>query len=447
MSTAARVRLADIATCFEGIIPSPICTCSADRVPNVTYLSIVHLIDETHVALSVQFFNKTRRNILENPRAQVLLVEPDTMMQYRLDILFERTETAGPLFDRVCTRLEAIASQSGMRDVFRLRGVDIYEVLDCRPVSGESTATADDSRLAVARLADLSLKLSSCADLDSLITTALEQLAATFGYGHAFIMVRSEDGSRLYTLASHGFPLSGVGSEVAIGDGLIGTAAARRLPVRSTNLMRERVMTRAVREEMRRAGDAGRLEEEIPLPGLPNAQSQLVLPLEARGQLLGVLCLQSDIAGRFLAADESWMQILARQLSASMIVAGFGATANNATVSVESPARASGETEVRYYPADDSVFINDEYVIKGVAGRILYKMLQLHVEQKRDEFTNKEMRLDPALRLPDYQDNLEARLILLRRRLEDRTPIVRLTRVGRGRLRLSLSQPIRLRVG
>jgi adenylate cyclase len=437
-------RLRDIASCFEGIVPSPICTCSGDGVPNVTYLSIVHLIDEQHVGLSVQFFNKTRRNILENPRAQVILVEPETMNQYRLDLQFERTETSGPLFDRVCARLEAIASQSGMRDVFRLRGVDVYAVIECRPIAGATTSSSPDSKQAVDRLADLTLQLSACADLESLITTALQQLATGFGYAHSFIMVRSEDGSRLYTLASHGFPDSGVGSEIAIGDGLIGTAASRRMPVRTTHLTRERLMTRVVRDELLRAGDAGRLAEEIPLPGLPNAQSQLVLPLEARGQLLGVLCLQSDIPGRFLAADESFMQIAARQLSASMLAVGFGTAVQTPTIRVESPARTTGETRIRYYASDDSVFIDDEYVIKGVPGRILYKLLQLHVEQHRQEFTNKEIRLDPTLRLPEYQDNLEARLILLRRRLEERSTTVRLDRIGRGRLRLSLSQPIRL---
>jgi len=83
---------------------------------------------------------------------------------------------------------------------------------------------------------------------------------------------------------------------------------------------------------------------------LPNAQSQLVRPLEARGEFLGVLCLQSDVAGRFLATDESWMQIAARQLSASMVAVGFGTAANVATVSVDSPARTGGETRVWYYP-------------------------------------------------------------------------------------------------
>jgi adenylate cyclase len=327
---------------------------------------------------------------------------------------------------------------------------DVYTVLDCRPVVRATTATADEEARAVARLADLTLRLSACCDLDALTTTALEQLDTLFGYAHSFIMMRSEDGSRLYTLASHGFPKSGVGSEVAMGDGFIGTAATRRVPMRTANLTRERVLARAVREELLRAGDAGRLEEEIPLPGLPDALSQLVLPLETRGQLLGVLCLQSEVAGRFLAADESWMQIAARQLSASMVAVGFSADSTEthaATVSVASPARASGETRVRYYPSDDSVFVDDEYLIKGVPGRILYKLLQLYLEQHREEFTNKEIRLDPTLRLPEYQDNLEARLILLRRRLEERTTAIRLERAGRGRLRLSLSQPIRLHAG
>jgi hypothetical protein len=92
------------------------------------------------------------------------------------------------------------------------------------------------------------------------------------------------------------------------------------------------------------------------------------------------------------------------------------------------------------------VFIDDAYLIKGVPGRIFQKLLQLYLEQHRQEFTNKEIRHDPSLKLPEFQDNLEARLVLLRRRLQERTDVVRLDHVGRGRLRLSVLRPVRLKV-
>jgi adenylate cyclase len=448
-----QVRLHDIASAFEGVLPSPISTCSKDGVPNTTYLSIVHLVDESHVALSVQFFNKTRLNILENPRAQVIVVAPETTDQYRMELEFERTETAGALFERVRVKLDAIASQSGMQDVFRLRGVDLYRVIACRPiVRPQGARVAADTEL-LAAVAQFMGRLATCGDLDTLLATALEQLDALFGHVQSFIMVRDESGKRLYTVASHGFAESGVGSEVVMGEGLIGTAAARGIPLRTTNFARERVLSRAVREELTRIGDAGRLAREIPLPGLANAKSQLVIPLEARGEVLGVLCLQSDAAGRFLARDESHMQLLARHLAVSMIAVGFAGGAEPAATpaSTSSPAAArhapgvatdgAGST-VRYFQSDDSVFIDDAYLIKGVPGRIFQKLLQLH----RQEFTNKEIRHDPSLKLPEFQDNLEARLVLLRRRLEERSDVVRLDHVGRGRLRLSVLRPVRLKV-
>ena len=131
---AAPIALRDLAPCFEGAIPSTIATASADGIPNVTYLSKVHFVDDEHVGLSDQFFSKTNRNLAENPYACVLVFDPGTYDQYRLLVRYERSERQGRLFDRVDRDIEAIAALTGMTGVFRLRAVDIYRVLEIEPV-------------------------------------------------------------------------------------------------------------------------------------------------------------------------------------------------------------------------------------------------------------------------------------------------------------------------
>jgi hypothetical protein len=103
---------------------------------------------------------------------------------------------------------------------------------------------------------------------------------------------------------------------------------------------------------------------------------------------------------------------------------------------------------VRHYAADDSVFVDDDYVIKGVAGAILAKLVGCFLDNGRTEFSNRELRLDPTLGLPDVSDNLEARLILLERRLKERRAPLRIDKTGRGRFRLHVERPLHLtRVG
>jgi adenylate cyclase len=65
----------------------------------------------------------------------------------------------------------------------------------------------------------------------------------------------------------------------------------------------------------------------------------------------------------------------------------------------------------------------------------------LHLQEGRADFTNREMRLSNELRLPDFKDNLETRLLLLRRRLEEKAAPIRLLRTGRGKLRLEIAGP------
>lgn len=54
-------------------------------------------------------------------------------------------------------------------------------------------------------------------------------------------------------------------------------------------------------------------------------------------------------------------------------------------------------------------------------------------------FDNAELRRDAALQLPEFKDNLETRLILLKRRLEENGAPVQLLRPARGQIRLQLS--------
>lgn len=331
------VPLEGIETCFEGVIPSPFCTCSAAGVPNITYLSVVHRVDSNHVALSFQFFNKSKKNLLENPRAQVLVVEPATFRQFQLDLLYESTLTEGPDFERLSVTLDSVASQIGMSHIFALLGADIFQALGCRPVAGNPVPEIQQPLTDHLRGLDaLTERLATRHDFDAVLTASLEGLSSSFGYDHSFVLVPDEDEKRLFTIASRGFPVSGVGSEVVIGEGIIGIAAAQRSPIGNANLARDMNYSRLVRTGVENLGDEPSLRREISLPGLANAGSQLAVPLLAHNQLLGILCLQSEEAGRFTAVDERLTLVAARQIAATMAMIRLEAARGSGRASARS---------------------------------------------------------------------------------------------------------------
>lgn len=101
--------------------------------------------------------------------------------------------------------------------------------------------------------------------------------------------------------------------------------------------------------------------------------------------------------------------------------------------------------EVRFYPRDGSVFLDTHYLIKGVAGAIFWKLAREHARNRRSEFSLRELRLaGHELRLPELQDNLSVRLLLLQRRLAERGAAMQIHKTGRGRFRIELQRPLRL---
>jgi len=432
--------------CLEGAIPALLATSSPDGTPNVTYVSQVHYVDPAHVALSFQFFSKTRENVLANPRATVLVISPVTIRRYRLSLQYLRTETEGPLFESMRAKLAGIASHTGMSGVFRLLGADVYHVLDIEHVPGAELPVPPPRRNLLSALRCCSQRIAACNDLSAAFDETLGALDAVFDIGHAMILMADEPGQRLYTVATRGYGESGVGSEIAMGNGVVGVAARQRTPIRIMHMTTEYAYSRAIREGVEQGEFARMLETEIPFPGLPSPRSQLAVPMVSGRRLVGVLYVESPEDNRFDYDVEDGLVTLAGQLGATIQLLQQTADVHVETKSAEAlaaPAEGPPVT-IRRYRVNDSVFIGEDYLIKGVAGAIFWKLLSDYDRDRRTTFTNRELRLDPSIHLPDVSDNLEARLILLQRRLADRCPFLHLQKTGRGRFRLVVERPFKL---
>ena len=439
-------RIETIRECLEGVIPGHLATCDPEGMPNLAYLSQVQFVDNAHVALSYQFFNRTRKNVLAGSSVRLLLTSHLTGAQYRLLLRYLRTETAGPLFEQMKAKLAGIASHTGMADVFRLLGSDIYHIEDIEQIPGPTVALppAPVNFLNVLRRA--TQRMNTCCTLELLLETALDALNTDFGIGHVMLLMHDEGRACLYTLASRGYPQSGVGSEIRVGDGVIGICARERTPIRIGFMTGEYGYGRAVRDSIAADGPTGALETAIPLPGLPNASSQLAVPVTAFERLIGVLYVESLADAHFGYDEEDALGTCAGQLG--LAIHHHQQTEEVAAEETERddmPLVPRGELlVVGHFSATDSVFLDDEYLIKGVAGAILWALLSDFVERGRTSFTNKGLRVDSRIPLPDVSDNLEARLVLLQRRLDERAIGIRLTKTGRGRFALCVERPLQL---
>jgi adenylate cyclase len=426
------VPLESILGCLQGVIPSAFATCAPDGTPNVTYMSIVQYVDPDRVALSRQFFNKTRSNLDANPRSQVRVVDPETVREYVLDLEYLHTETQGPVFEQMHANNEAIASAAGMSGVFRLRGVDVHRVVRCAQVAGrDGTPAAAPARDVLTQLDELVRRLSACTGYEEATQAALEALDDLFGFRQSILLAPDRERGRLFAVASNGYPVPAVGAEAPLEVGPAATALATGRVVSLPNLARTRVMQQAIGSD------------ELPLPTLADARSAAAVPLAAGGEIRGVLLLESAHVGAFGAHNERLLRIVGAHLAS--VLHALDPDAPETAGPDEAVAAPEGRPlRFTHYDADDSVFAGDRYVIKGVAGRILWKLLREHAAAGRDTFTNRELRLDEGLGLPPGNDNLEARLLVLRKRLAAGGFGVELERSGRGRLLLRVGAALEL---
>ena len=191
---------------------------------------------------------------------------------------------------------------------------------------------------------------------------------------------------------------------------------------------------------------------QIPLPGLPQPESQLGVPLLVRGELVGVLCIESETPYRFHEEDKASIELLGSylaiaiqnmQLQERSEAPAEAAAPPAAQPAVPKPVAKAGR-ELAYYAGDECILVDGEYLIRSLPAKILWNLLRRRDTDRRVEFTNRELRLDKSLNLPEWKDNLEPRLLLLRRRLDQKCPDIRIVPRGRGRFALELGCEVAL---
>ena len=125
--------------------------------------------------------------------------------------------TGGPLFEGMKAQLAGIASHSGMQDVFRLLGSDVYEVQQIEHLEGERLSGPPPRAGLLGGVRRASERLGRCASLDEALGAVLGSLNDFLGIQHAMVLMLDPATQRLYTVASCGYATSGVGSEIGVG--------------------------------------------------------------------------------------------------------------------------------------------------------------------------------------------------------------------------------------
>ena len=437
---------------LEGAIPPAMCSVSEDGTPHVNYLLHVEVVDDQHVALTFQFASRSRDNVLATRRVALCVEDPlgGAGVVLRLDYL--RTDTDGPIVERLRAKVAAVAGHAGMEKMFKLRGADVYrveavEAMDLRHALG-STASRCDLTAGVRRMGEA---LAEAADMSTLLRVFLAGLKDELLIDHAIVWMLDEERQGLYSLGSLGYDHPGTGAELPLAEaGLAGVAVRERGPVRigQMSTMVDRALMQ--RERAAQRGLDAAVRRPIPLPGLARPRSQIAVPLRARGRTVGALLVESDQSQFFSYDDEDALAAVGAALALGLAMLP-AADVPDESVAPATPVEAQSPGQplrIRHYARDHSVFIGNEYLIRGVAGAILARVVRQCIDTGNEFFTTRELRLaGDDLRLPDVQDNLGVRLLLLERRLAERDFGLRIERVGRGRYRLLADGPLQIVAG
>ena len=130
------------------------------------------------------------------------------------------------------------------------------------------------------------------------------------------------------------------------------------------------------------------------------------MPLVVRGELIGVLCIESETPYRFHEEDKNTIELLGASLA--IAIQNMQLKAPDDEPAAAAPIKASPAVgdraqhhhrELTYYKSEEVIMLDGEYLIRSLPARILWKLLQAHKHDGRG-FHDRELRLDKSLGRP-----------------------------------------------
>jgi class 3 adenylate cyclase len=164
----------------------------------------------------------------------------------------------------------------------------------------------------------ISSEITSTLDLDEVLAIVLRALDRVLGFTHSMILIKDPADDVLRVAATRGYPPTAARVPVRLGEGVIGVVAERRKVMRIGNIGASLRYLRSVRARMEAAGEATAGTATPALPGLPDAQSQLALPLAVKDRLVGVLAVESQRPNAFDELDEVLLLIVGNQAATAI---------------------------------------------------------------------------------------------------------------------------------
>ena len=168
----------------------------------------------------------------------------------------------------------------------------------------------------------ISKEITSTLDLDEVLGIVLRAMERVLGFKHSMILLKDLAANHVRVAASLGYEPNGVGAEVAFGEGVIGVVAGRRKMMRVGNVGASVAYFRTVRARLEAAGQTTPGGKFAVLPGLPEAQSQLALPLLVKDRLVGVLVVESPRPTAFDELDEILLGIVGNAIGGHRRLSG-----------------------------------------------------------------------------------------------------------------------------